>query len=133
MTLRPDHISVYPLQLEEGTPLARLEEQGRIAVPDEDFQAVCMDLAAEKLAGAGFERYEVASYAQLGQRCRHNIAYWTGKPYLGLGRSAAGMTSRCTPFSSRRARRLRVWRSRVALRSPMRIFRPYAWTLPPRS
>ena len=91
MTLRPDHISVYPLQLEEGTPLARLEEQGRIAVPDEDFQAACMDLAAEKLAGAGFERYEVASYAQPGQRCRHNIAYWTGKPYLGLGRSAAGM------------------------------------------
>ena len=91
MTLRPDHISVYPLQLEEGTPLARLEEQGRIAVPDEDFQAVCMDLAAEKLAGAGFERYEVASYALPGQRCRHNIAYWTGKPYLGLGRSAAGM------------------------------------------
>lgn len=91
MTLRPDHISVYPLQLEEGTPLARLEEQGRITVPDEDFQAACMDLAAEKLAGAGFERYEVASYAQPGQRCRHNIAYWTGKPYLGLGRSAAGM------------------------------------------
>ena len=91
VTLRPDHISVYPLQLEEGTPLARLEEQGRIAVPDEDFQAVCMDLAAEKLAGAGFERYEVASYARPGQRCRHNIAYWTGRPYLGLGRSAAGM------------------------------------------
>lgn len=91
VTLRPDHISVYPLQLEEGTPLARLEEQGRIAVPDEDFQASCMDLAAEKLAGAGFERYEVASYAQPGQRCRHNIAYWTGRPYLGLGRSAAGM------------------------------------------
>ena len=99
MTLRPDHISVYPLQLEEGTPLARLEEQGRIAVPDEDFQAVCMDLAAEKLAGAGFERYEVASYALPGQRCRHNIAYWTGKPYLGLGCSAAGMCNLGTyPF-----------------------------------
>lgn len=99
MTLRPGHISVYPLQLEEGTPLARLEEQGRIAVPDEDFQAACMDLAAEKLVGAGFERYEVASYAQPGQRCRHNIAYWTGKPYLGLGRSAAGMCNLGTyPF-----------------------------------
>ena len=50
-----------------------------------------MDLAAKKLTDAGFERYEVASYAQPGQRCRHNIAYWIGKPYLGLGRSAAGM------------------------------------------
>ena len=91
MTLRPDHVSVYPLQLEEGTPLARLEEQGRIAVPDEDFQAACMDLAAEMLSGAGFERYEVASYAKPGHRCRHNIAYWTGLDYLGIGRSAAGM------------------------------------------
>lgn len=91
MTLNPGHVSVYPLQLEEGTPLARQEEQGRIAVPDEDFQAACMDLAAKILAEAGLERYEVASYARPGQRCLHNIAYWTGKPYLGLGRSAAGM------------------------------------------
>ncbi len=91
MTLRPDHVSVYPLQLEEGAPLARLEEQGRIAVPDEDFQAACMDLAAVMLTGAGFERYEVASYAKPGHRCRHNIAYWTGLDYLGIGRSAAGM------------------------------------------
>lgn len=91
MTLSPGHVSVYPLQLEEGTPLARQEEQGRIAVPDEDFQAACMDLAAKILAEAGLERYEVASYARPGQRCLHNIAYWTGKPYLGLGRSAAGM------------------------------------------
>lgn len=91
MTLNPGHVSVYPLQLEEGTPLARLETQGCVAVPDEDFQAACMDLAAKMLAEDGFERYEVASYARPGQRCRHNIAYWTGKPYLGLGRSAAGM------------------------------------------
>lgn len=99
LALRPDHVSVYPLQLEEGTPLARMEEDGLVQVPDEDFQAACMDLAAEMLAGAGFERYEVASYAQPGQRCRHNIAYWTGKPYLGLGRSAAGMCNLGTyPF-----------------------------------
>lgn len=91
MTLRPEHVSVYPLQLEEGTPLAMLEEEGRIAVPNEDFQAACMDRAAERLSEAGFERYEVASYAQPGHRCRHNIAYWTGVPYMGIGRAAAGM------------------------------------------
>lgn len=91
LALRPDHVSVYPLQLEEGTPLARMEEAGLVQVPDEDFQAACMDLAAHALSAAGFERYEVASYAQPGHRCRHNIAYWTGMPYLGLGRSAAGM------------------------------------------
>lgn len=95
VTLNPDHVSVYPLQLEEGTPLARMEEAGEVEVPDEDFQAQCMDLAAEVLKEAGYERYEVASYAKPGHRCRHNIAYWTGKPYLGLGRSAASMLDVC--------------------------------------
>ena len=95
VTLNPDHVSVYPLQLEEGTPLARMEEAGDVEVPDEDFQAQCMDLAAEVLKEAGYERYEVASYAKPGHRCRHNIAYWTGKPYLGLGRSAASMLDAC--------------------------------------
>lgn len=95
VTLNPDHVSVYPLQLEEGTPLARMEEAGEMEVPDEDFQAQCMGLAAEVLKEAGYERYEVASYAKPGHRCRHNIAYWTGKPYLGLGRSAASMLDVC--------------------------------------
>lgn len=88
---RPDHVSVYPLQLEEGTPLELLERRGDIEVPDEDFQAACMELASRALGRAGFERYEVASYAAPGHQCRHNIAYWTGRSYLGLGRSAAGM------------------------------------------
>lgn len=87
----PDHVSVYPLQLEEGTPLERMEAAGNIEVPDEDFQAQCMDIAAGLLHANGYARYEVASYAKPGHRCRHNIAYWTGVPYLGLGRSAAGM------------------------------------------
>lgn len=87
----PDHVSVYPLQLEEGTPLERLESAGKIEVPDEDFQAQCMDIAAELLHAHSYERYEVASYAKPGHRCQHNIAYWTGVPYLGIGRSAASM------------------------------------------
>lgn len=51
-----------------------------------------MQIAARVLDSEGFERYEVASYARPGFACRHNIAYWTGVPYLGLGRSAATMT-----------------------------------------
>ena len=88
---RPDHVSVYPLQLEEGTPLARMEDACEVEIPDEDFQAQCMDIAAALLEERGFARYEVASYARPGHRCRHNIAYWTGVPYLGIGRSAASM------------------------------------------
>ena len=87
----PHHVSVYPLTLEEGTPLYRMARRDESLEPDEDFQAACMDVARERLSSAGYHPYEVASYALDGHECAHNIAYWTGRGYLGLGRSAAGM------------------------------------------
>lgn len=87
----PHHVSVYPLTLEEGTPLYRMACRDESLEPDEDFQAACMDVARERLGAAGYHPYEVASYALDGHECAHNIAYWTGQGYLGLGRSAAGM------------------------------------------
>ena len=87
----PHHVSVYPLTLEEGTPLYRMARRDESLEPDEDFQAACMDAARERLSSAGYHPYEVASYALDGHECAHNIAYWTGRGYLGLGRSAAGM------------------------------------------
>lgn len=87
----PHHVSVYPLTLEEGTPLYRMACRDESLEPDEDFQAACMDTARERLGVAGYHPYEVASYALNGHECAHNIAYWTGQGYLGLGRSAAGM------------------------------------------
>lgn len=87
----PHHVSVYPLTLEEGTPLYRMACRDESLEPDDDFQAACMDVARERLSSAGYHPYEVASYALDGHECAHNIAYWTGRGYLGLGRSAAGM------------------------------------------
>lgn len=87
----PHHVSVYPLTLEVGTPLYRMAYRDESLEPDEDFQAACMDVARELLGAAGYHPYEVASYALDGHECAHNIAYWTGQGYLGLGRSAAGM------------------------------------------
>ena len=87
----PHHVSVYPLTLEEGTPLYRMACRDESLEPDEDFQAACMDAARDRLSAAGYHPYEVASYALDGHECAHNIAYWTGQGYLGLGRSAAGM------------------------------------------
>lgn len=87
----PHHVSVYPLTLEEDTPLYRMACRDESLEPDEDFQAACMDVARERLSSAGYHPYEVASYALDGHECAHNIAYWTGRGYLGLGRSAAGM------------------------------------------
>ena len=86
------HVSVYPLMIEEGTPFAAMVESGELPEPTEDAAADHMQLAARLLEAAGFARYEVASYARPGYKCRHNQAYWTGVPYLGLGDSACTMT-----------------------------------------
>lgn len=95
------HISVYPLTIEPHTPFDAMVLSGQLEEPDDDVEADHMQAAARILIQAGYERYEVASYAKPGYQCKHNIAYWTGVPYLGLGRSAASMTQNAT-------RRMRV-------------------------
>ncbi|WP_455137133.1 coproporphyrinogen-III oxidase family protein [Thermophilibacter sp.] len=91
LSLGVGHVSVYPLQIEEGTAFGRRWGDAEPAFNDPDVQAARMKQAQVMLEGRGFERYEVASYARPGQRCRHNIAYWTGAPYLGLGTKASSM------------------------------------------
>lgn len=85
------HVSVYPLSLEEGTPLAESVASGALAAPNEDVAAEMMELASARLAAAGLRRYEIASYARDGDESKHNIGYWTGRPYVGIGPSAASM------------------------------------------
>lgn len=87
------HISVYPLTLEEGTPLFAQVEAGACERPDEDVEADMMERAGEVLEAAGMHRYEVASYAYPGFESRHNSSYWSGVEYLGLGAGAASMLS----------------------------------------
>lgn len=85
------HVSVYPLSIEEGTPMAAAVESGALAAPDSDEAADMMIAAEVALAAAGMPRYEVASYAQPGHEARHNLTYWTGGSYLGIGPHAASM------------------------------------------
>lgn len=92
VSLDVTHVSVYPLTIEEHTPFFREVAAGRMPEPDDDVEAEHMQLAADILTQAGFSRYEVASYARPGFESRHNTAYWSGVPYLGLGASAATMT-----------------------------------------
>ena len=84
------HVSIYPLMVEDSTPLASDVDSGRVVV-DEDAGALLMERARELLLSAGFRHYEVASYARPGLESRHNTAYWTGAPYLGLGPGAVTM------------------------------------------
>jgi oxygen-independent coproporphyrinogen-3 oxidase len=90
------HVSIYPLTIEPGTPFAKMVRKRKLPDIDGDVQADMMEAAAALLQARGMHRYEVASYAFDGFECRHNIAYWTGVPYLGLGHSAVTMTQNAT-------------------------------------
>ena len=86
---QPDHLSAYALIVEDGTKLARQISRGEVAQPDDDLQADMYDLADERLAAAGFDWYEVSNWARTpGNRSRHNLAYWTGQDWWGVGPGA---------------------------------------------
>lgn len=87
--LGPDHVSLYALQLEPGTPMTRRVEAG-LAAPDDDEQADQYEAARERLAAAGYAQYEVSNFAKPGHECRHNLAVWRGEDYGGVGVAAVG-------------------------------------------
>ena len=87
------HVSIYPLTVEEGTPLAARIAAGEWEGPGEDDEAAMMEAAGSLLEAAGLQRYEVASYAAPGAQSQHNQAYWDGSEYLGLGCGASSMLS----------------------------------------
>ncbi len=84
--LSPEHVSAYLLKIEEGTPLASSPLRERCADPD--TAAALYETAAEKLAELGYRRYEISNFARPGFESKHNLGYWLGTDYLGLGPSA---------------------------------------------
>jgi oxygen-independent coproporphyrinogen-3 oxidase len=88
LALGPEHLSLYALTIEEGTPLARDVARGRVPAPDADAQADQYEWTQDRLARAGFEHYEISNWARPGRRCRHNLIYWENREYLGLGAGA---------------------------------------------
>lgn len=101
LALRPEHLSAYGLMVEEGTPLHRLCEQGRVREADEEVCLSMYDRLVDRLAAAGYEHYEISNFARLDSvadaaaaegvspyRSRHNSSYWTDVPYIGLGAAA---------------------------------------------
>jgi putative oxygen-independent coproporphyrinogen III oxidase len=85
----PDHLSAYALIVEDGTKLARQIARGEVARPDDDLQADMYELADETLGGAGYRWYEVSNWAtDDAHRSRHNLAYWTGQDWWGIGPGA---------------------------------------------
>ncbi|GAA2151063.1 anaerobic coproporphyrinogen III oxidase [Humibacillus xanthopallidus] len=89
IALEPDHISAYALVVEQGTKLAAQVRRGLVAMPEDDDEADKYELADGLLADAGFGWYEVSNWARSEQtRCRHNIAYWAGTNWWGVGPGA---------------------------------------------
>ena len=85
---RPEHISAYQLSVEEGSALARMIADGRVAeLPDEECRAQ-YELVCQKLGAAGYHHYEISNWALPRHEAVHNSAYWTRQPYVGLGPGA---------------------------------------------
>ncbi len=88
--LHPEHLSLYALTLEHGTPLAAWVARGLVPAPDDDQAAAMYEWAGQRLAQAGYRQYEISNWSRPGYACRHNLQYWRNQPYLGLGAGAHG-------------------------------------------
>jgi oxygen-independent coproporphyrinogen-3 oxidase len=86
--MEPDHISSYGLTLEPGTALERASGEGRVVLPPERDQSIMFMEGAAFLEANGYLHYEISNFARMGFQCRHNLGYWEGQDYLGLGPSA---------------------------------------------
>lgn len=97
LALHPEHVSAYLLTYEEGTPLSRMRQAGKVAEADEELAWACYRFLTRRLREVGYEHYEISNFSLPGRCSRHNSSYWSGVPYLGCGPSAHSYngTTRC--------------------------------------
>ncbi|QQS39928.1 MAG: radical SAM family heme chaperone HemW [Acidobacteriota bacterium] len=88
VAMSPEHISLYLLEIHEGTPLAEQVRSGRQPLPDEDLAAEMYEAMLERLDAAGYEQYEISNFSRPGRESRHNLKYWELDPVIGFGVSA---------------------------------------------
>jgi oxygen-independent coproporphyrinogen-3 oxidase len=85
-----EHLSLYQLTIEHGTPFYELHAAGKLLIPDEDTARALYDVTQAICAEAGLPAYEVSNHARAGGECRHNLIYWRGHEYAGIGPGAHG-------------------------------------------
>lgn len=100
LNLEPEHISLYGLTVEEGTPLAEWIATGCERLPPEEIEIEMYGRAVDLLEAHGYEQYEISNFARPGYSCLHNDLYWCNEPYLGLGASA------CSYLDGERSRKV---------------------------
>jgi putative oxygen-independent coproporphyrinogen III oxidase len=85
-----EHLSLYQLTIEPDTPFSGLHKAGKLVIPDDDTARDLYDLTQDVCAAAGLQAYEVSNHARPGAECRHNLVYWRGHEYVGVGPGAHG-------------------------------------------
>ncbi|HYL50123.1 MAG TPA: radical SAM family heme chaperone HemW [Stellaceae bacterium] len=109
-----DHLSVYQLTIEAGTAFATSFARRDFALPDEDTAGALYEATQAALEAAGLPAYEISNHARPGQECRHNLAYWRGHDYLGVGPGAHGrLTSGPARFATRQMKAPETWLAAV--------------------
>lgn len=88
--LKPQHISLYALGLEDHTPMDDWVRRGHHAMPEDDYIAAMYDYASDYLHTKGYSQYEISNWSKSGYECQHNMQYWLNQPYIGLGPGAHG-------------------------------------------
>ncbi|MEZ5871447.1 MAG: radical SAM family heme chaperone HemW [Nitratireductor sp.] len=88
--LSADHLSLYQLTIEQGTPFFDLQARGKLTIPDQDRAADLYEITRETTLAAGLPAYEVSNHAAPGAQCRHNLVYWRYQDYAGIGPGAHG-------------------------------------------
>lgn len=98
ISLKPEHLSLYALSLEHGTPMKHKVDMGILPAPDADQAADMYEAASERLFQAGYFQYEISNWARKNRSgelrwCLHNMQYWRTLPYIGIGAGAHGFTN----------------------------------------
>ena len=115
LRLRPQHLSLYALTIEHGTPFRHWVQRGLVSLPDDDLAADMYEWACERLDKAGYRHYEISNWALASDsrdfRCQHNLQYWRNQPYFGFGAGAHGYIQ---GVRTRNVRGVRAYIQRIA-------------------
>ena len=109
-----EHLSLYQLTIEPDTPFFGLHKAGKLAIPGDDLARDLYDLTQSICAGAGLPAYEISNHARPGAECRHNLVYWRGHDYAGVGPGAHGrLTIDGRRYATETEKRPEAWLARV--------------------
>ncbi len=94
LNLKPEHLSLYCLTIEQNTAYYKLHLKGQLDLPDDDQQVSMYEECVSRSAEAGYQQYEISNFSLPGRECQHNLCYWNAEEYVGYGPGAVGAT--CT-------------------------------------